>query len=528
MASLWTTLREARSEVENPLPRVDGYNRIEEATADTEMQLRIEDIGWTRLNSMGGKDANDLKPADREGIVRRARLYFQQDALCSTGILIYTSYCVGRGLNLVARKKEMGAVKQETDTVIQGLADDFWKHPRNRKTFSIMGQQESSNQLLTDGEIFFALFPPSDDSDVTHIRRLPDCLEVRAILTNPEDYQEIQYYYRTYTPVGGAMKHVLYPDYTMRQLYPEGNYPAPDPQQMKSYGIPSNAITDPTCFVYHAKYRSTGMRGIPMIAPAMGWSKAHKEFLEDRIALNRALARFAWFRKIKGAAASVAKFALNQPNAGPSDMSRLPFNQPAGGIMTTNGAVDWQPVNAQSGGGSAAVESRQLKLQVAVAMGLAEHMLADGGNANRATATVMERQVQLRFQDYQNLWKEAYEAMFAFEMSEQGYEFDPDIVNVTAPAILENDPVSLATAIVQLAQVMPELKVSEFYARALESLNIEDTQDIVPAIEKRAGEIQDQINKMNTLTGRNPTSPGRSSGGISTPSSQAAPNNSAS
>lgn len=468
----------------------------------------IEDIGWMPADTTQYTAFNDLSPIKRMNVVRRARIYFNQDAMSRQAARLHTSYAIGRGMSIKAR---VGEGQEESDPEAKALqqdADDFWEHPDNSYVFSFEAQHENSDKLVVDGELFFLLYPPMADEDdaadlddpdtedsTTRVRVIDDCLQIAQIITNPEDNSEPWYYLRQWK-VNGLQKQRLYPDYRLflrDERDAEDNLRLPDvPDTGYSLDLKGVEVAA-TVFVRHVKTNTLGQRGISTLAAMMDWAKVNRQYLEDRATVSRALSRFAWKRMVKGPASAVAAFGRRAASkiGGTAPGSSAVPPAPAGSTLTTNGGVDWEAMQTPEGGRNAYTESRNFRLMGFMSVGFAEHYFGDGSMGTRATSKSMERPVELLLTDYQTLWKKVYESLFAFDRKARGKKYDAHAVWVDAPQILEDDTVAVVMSYVSLIGVLPGLGVDEVVIRLLNALGIDAPQDVLPKIREREKAMYD-------------------------------------
>ncbi|MCA1666655.1 MAG: hypothetical protein LC793_04495 [Thermomicrobia bacterium] len=527
MAHLFDTLVDRAA---NLITRGD-YRRMHEALPGVEAQLAIEDAGWARWNSPIGRDANDLPDEARSELVRRSRKYFIYDPLCRQAIRLFVSYCIGRGLSIQAESNEapevsgptamspLGPVSDPPDPPdLVGLQDDaneFWEHPDNAVVFSVLGQHKSAEKINIDGELFFVAFPGASPTDVTRVRTLMDCLEVTKVITNPDDYSEPWYYLRQWTDIVGGRQSLLYPDIA---LY--GNdLPAITPEMHQAYHLPDE-VKIATCndgadnpYILHRPLNTVGLRGYPLLTPAMDWAKIQRKFLEDRATISAAHARFAWKRTINGPASQLANLpqGANQGSAtGPFMPGQVYPGQAyaAGATLSVNGGANWEPVNAQGGGQNAYIESRNFTLQFCRAVGIPEHYFADGSMGTRATSKSMERPVELLFTDFQTVFKSIYVTLFAFALAVKGRPFNAHSVRVDAPKILESDTATIVAALVELLGVLPEFDIEEMRVLMLNAFSMDNPQDLIPKIAAKRQELDDrQWELAKLMAGGDPMAP---------------------
>ena len=175
------------------MPTLFEFDEIlREATQQTEDALSLEDQGWINLTTMTG---NVIPAAARATTVKEARLYSLKDPLARRAVALMTDYGFGSGMTWSMK-----------DEKAKKLLETFWKAPENKSLLSPKGQRKSSNKLLVDGEIFFALFLGTQGKAT--IRRI-DPLEITEIITDPNDIENVRYYKREWTDVQ-SKQHINY------------------------------------------------------------------------------------------------------------------------------------------------------------------------------------------------------------------------------------------------------------------------------------------------------------------------------
>ena len=162
------------------LPELEVY--LKEATSEIEAELSLEDKGWILL---GGAGQDVLTAQDRVIYVQRSRRYFTFDPLAKQSIRLWTDYTFGSGMSWQTDE-------EDTKKVLEG----FWNAPGNQSTLSARGQRRSSDKLLVDGEVFFAIFlGPQGEANIRRI----DPLEITEIITDPDDIEKVTHYRREWS-----------------------------------------------------------------------------------------------------------------------------------------------------------------------------------------------------------------------------------------------------------------------------------------------------------------------------------------
>ncbi|MBV9712803.1 MAG: hypothetical protein JO011_18035, partial [Ktedonobacteraceae bacterium] len=133
---------------------------------------------------------------------------------------------------------------------------------------------------------------------------------------------------------------------------------------------------------------SNAKRGKSDLATLLPWLRRYKDWLTDRVRINKYKGAFLWDVQLLGA----DKKAV--------DRKKMEYAIPPepGTVIIHNEAEKWSAVKPEINANEAAEDGRALKLMIAVGAQLPEHYLSDGSNGNRATAAEMGLPTLLKFQ----------------------------------------------------------------------------------------------------------------------------------
>ena len=415
-----------------------------------DLELARDDIGWLKL---GGSSSNELDADTRQSSVQKARLYYNRDPLSKQAIRIWTGYSIGRGINFKAK-----------DEKADNILHKFWDSRANSSILSSQGQFKSSDKLLVDGEIFFALFSGKD----IKIRRI-DPLEITEIVTNPEDQDEVLFYKRCFMK-GSTEITQYYADWTNKK-----------PSVAVADARGKSVVATEDAVIYHVAINTLGRRGVSLLLPAFDWTKAHRKFIEARASITQALAKFAWRAKVKGGATQVAaiknKFQSNLATGGSTE------NNPpaaAGSTWVENEGLDLTPIKTETGASNAQVDANMLLQMFGAAVGIFPHYFGAGEAFKLATATAMERPMRVMFEAYQEIWSDTYADIFSYVLAENG-KLD-EYVDIDFPPIVEKDATESVKAIVELITALPELNVPEMQKLLLTKIGINNPDEVLGSI----------------------------------------------
>ena len=421
---------------------------LREATGAVERELDLEDKGWKRL---GGAGADVLSDKQRKDKVKQSRIYYTLDPLARQAIRLWTDYTFGIGMTWTTEE-------EQAKKALEG----FWDVKTNQPVLGARGQRKSSDKLLVDGEIFFAIFLGSKGEAT--IRRI-DPLEITEIITDPDDIEKVMYYKRSWTTSQGEAKITIYRSTTNLK-----GEPAKDAQG-------GSVEKNDDALVYHLTYNTIGQRGNPLLLPALDWIKQYRRFLASRVAVMLALARFAWEAKIAGGQEAV-------------DAAKATFHDEtpaAGSTVVTNLGADLKPIKADSGASQAYQDGRMLKLQVAAAVGIPEQYFGDISIGNLATAKTVELPMMKMFQSYQQVWNDTYQDIDEIVLEHNGVSPDKWYVDRDFPAIAPEDVAQMAQSLSLILQIMPHLGDSpDVQQVALMTLGINNPGEVLDALSQEA------------------------------------------
>lgn len=418
---------------------------LREAYQSVEHSIALEDEGWIKTGT--SVTSNVLTDAERTLYVSKARTYAIKDPLGRQAIRLWTDYTFGTGMTWTA--------KDDKTTLV---LDSFWGAPENASVLSSRGQRKSSDKLLIDGEIFFAVFLSAGGKAV--IRRI-DPLEITEIITDPDDSEDVRYYKREWTNTKSEQKTAYYK--TANNLKDEG--------VVDSSGHTIKATEE--AIVYHVAINTIGQRGNSILLPVVDWIKLYRQFLASRVAIMLALAKFAWKVKVKGGSQAVTdtKAVYNDKDIA------------SGSIAVENMGAELQPVKTESGATNAYQDGRQLKLQVASGTGWPEQYFGDISIGNLATAKTVELPVMKMCQSYQEVWREAYNDIDILVLNHNSVPEDKQYVDRDFPPITPSDESLMAANINLIGTSFPEFLANrDVMQQALLSIGVHDPNEVIDEI----------------------------------------------
>jgi len=430
-------------------PRDELEILIREASQAVEDDLALEDAGWINLS---GTTADVITPQDRVTNLKLSRLYATKDPMGKQAIRLWTDYTFGSGMTW--------RVKDEKNEKTKEVLESFWDAPANKAVLSARGQRRSSDKLLIEGDVFFAIFLGTKGEAKI---RLIDPLEITEIITNLDDIEDVRYYRRDWTNQQ-AEPHISY----YRSVTNLKDESTPDAQ-----GTARQKTDD--ALVYHLTYNTITQRGNPLLLPALIWMKYNTKFLGSRIAIMLALAKFAWRSKVKGGQTAVDAIKAKTDGKEVAAASHL----------VENLGVDTTPIKTETGAGAAYQDGKMIKHMIFAAVGIPEQYFGDISTGNLATAKTVELPMMKMFQSYQKVWADTYKDINEIVLAYNNVPDDKWYVDMDFPPIAPADEGLVAQALSLILPQMPQLADSpDVQQVALMLLGIDDTAEVLDALSK--------------------------------------------
>jgi hypothetical protein len=138
---------------------------------------------------------------------------------------------------------------------------------------------------------------------------------------------------------------------------------------------------------------SNAKRGKSDLATLLPWLRRYKDWLTDRVRINKFKTAFLW------------DVSLADADKKTIDRKKMEYTYPPepGSVIIHNDTEKWTAVEPKIAADDASEDGRQIKLMVAAGATLPEHFLSDGDNGNRATAAEMSLPTLLKFKRRQRI-----------------------------------------------------------------------------------------------------------------------------
>jgi len=422
---------------------LDFNQLLREAHVQIEEELSLEDAGFIRLGS-GGYDS--LTGYSRVDNLKKSRSYATFEPLARRSVQLYTDFTLGSGMTFKAK-----------DEGHQTILNAYWEDINNQGCLSVMGQRRSSDKLLIDGEIFFALFVKNKKVTVRRI----DPLEIVEFICHPDDVERVLYYKRVATEATAKGSKVRY----YRSFINEEGEEVKDSEEK----VVNKMTAEKDVMVYHLPFSTILQRGNPLLLPVLDYLLLHRRVTASRAAIVLAMGQYAFKLKQAGGAEQIAK-----------TKAMLHETQvKSGSTWIENAGADLQPISANTNAAGASEDARMLKLMIFAGVGLSEQYFGDIKAGGFATAKTVELPMMKTFEAMQKIWGDAYDVMDRFVLAQHGIIKDV-VIDRDFPDIAPEANSELSKAIETICTVFPEFVASEqVQSKALLTMGINDVNEVI-------------------------------------------------
>ena len=298
----------------------------------------VDDRWWSQIGGAAGP--NDRRWGEVQGNLSDSLSAWRDNPLARRIVALTTDYVVGDGLTV-------GSERPEVADFIRRLWDD----PLNRLSLRLYAW---CDELTRAGELFLVV-ATNPGNGLSYMRAVP-AARIDQIESDPDDLErEVRY-------------HELIPGSVEGRWWPAAQATTPG-------AGPAEPV-----MCHFAINRPVGaQRGESDLAPLLPWLRRYREWLEDRVRVNRLRNSFLWQVRLHHAA--------------PADVERkrMQYRQPPspGSIIVSDENEEWQALTARLGGSDASNDGKALRLLIAAGAGLPLHFLSEGESATKATASEM-------------------------------------------------------------------------------------------------------------------------------------------
>lgn len=437
--------------------------------------------------------------SDRRMAVDQARFLYDRSVEVEHAVGLWTNFGFGRRITITPRDENANDIWKE-----------FWEAPRNRPVLGARNLHKNSDRVLIDGEIFWAVFTATDTAAAgqSTIRSI-DPLEIKEIITHPDDKDFALYFRREYVPKERTTASSLY--------YP--NWLATE-EQLAEADLPEDALLAQErtpmqdVRMIHAAHKTIGMRGKPITSTAAPWVYEHKRFREARVAIQQAVAAFLEDFKVSGSGTAVDRIrsqlaALNKTVTG----SGTTYDSPGGGgggYFVSNDQIERTRRSLQTGAGDAKTDGEALYWMAGLGLGHFPHYGGQGDAYRLATATSMELPLLHQWQRYQEWWASVWRDVVNLILSQYAAyaPTDPQYqtmeIDITTDGVIKVDIQQIGSVIESIMEALDvgalglddaERVVTQLIISALNTLGVANVDEIITADPRQPeGERGERLN----------------------------------
>ena len=297
----------------------------------------VDDKWWNQVSGSGGPQ--DKKWWELRDDLEDALTAWRTNPLAFRIVALTTDYVVGAGIQI---------------TSPVAYIDDFINRLSNHRLNKLRMRHYSwCEELTRSGEVFITMHTNPADG-ISYFRATP-AVKIDQIEADPDDLEkELRYHeLRTDDPIEGKW------------------WPAWDTAK----DTPETPV-----MLHYAINRPVGcIRGQGDLTPLLSWLRRYREWLEDRVRVNRYKNAFLWHVNIEGGGPADIQAKQGQYAKPPSP----------GSVIVTDETETWTPVQPNIQAEDVKDDGKALRLMIAAGAGIPLHYLAEGESATRSTAAEM-------------------------------------------------------------------------------------------------------------------------------------------
>jgi hypothetical protein len=411
----------------------------------------VDDRWWRQVDGAAGPQ--DKKWWDLRDDFEDALEAWRTNPLAFRIVALTTDYVVGNGIQV-----------SSAVPYVEEFIGELWEHQQNKMRMRVYTW---CDELTRVGDLFVVLFTNPADG-MSYVRTIP-AVKIDRIETDPEDLErELRYHeLRNDDPIEG-------------KWWP-------------GWETAKDEVERPV-MLHYAVNRAVGcVRGQGDLVPILPWVRRYREWLEDRVRVNRYKNAFLWHVKLEGAGPGDIESKQGQYAKPPSP----------GSVIVTDETEEWNPVQPNIQAEDVKDDGKALRLMIAAGAGIPLHYLGEGETATRATAREMVGPTVRHYQHRQMFFcdllldvveKAAYRARRAGRMHRPRGGLQ---LSYTVSDLEEEDNLKLAQAASEIVG----------YLDAMKSHGWITTRKAMELAYKFAGEVVDVETMMKEVAGEGGTPP---------------------
>ncbi len=423
-------------------------SRLAEAYMDGPFK-RTPDQLMAELRELGGYDTIDIlnrmegwedfysysqdQEGERQRSVRENKRAWRRDVLTDWIVQMWTNF--GMGESIVIEPK---------DANLKERFDEFWYADRNKYILSQDALHDHSNNLIVTGEFYWAMYYNTMTGEPTV--SIIDGEEIVEVITDPINSKNPVLYKRQWLDADKQQQTLYYLDNTaavleeapvIKELLEQNSFDAfieGETSGTRPLGRTLKALKDKgslahlqvsttfVCLIPCVHNKKGGLRGWPLMSAGVWWSKAHKDFRENRASAAALVASVVAKIKIRGGSRATDAFKAAFGTSIATGSSMVEKNAAPGyaSTFTENENMEYSKLPLGTAAGDAREDGNALLLMAGLGGRVFPHWLGAGDAFRLATATSMETPLFRNWTRYQSFWSAQYRSLV--RMVAWGYE----------------------------------------------------------------------------------------------------------
>lgn len=347
----------------------ESINKLSEAVGT----IRSEERGW--INVSQSFVPWETTGEERQRVIEKLRDVAKKNPMAGRIVDIKCHFTMGQGVSFKAEDPDVNEVLKQ-----------FWTDESNKW---FQRQSQLSDDIEIDGEFYLRFFT-NDATGRVQVRNIP-AWQITDVITDQEDTETPLFYKREWVEQKWDKDSKLY--------------------QNVKYHTGAEADFIPANEILHVKVGSPlyAKFGHSPLYRVLSWLNAYKEWLEDRVKINKAKSAFAWKKKIKSIAGAIGSAVSNVlTTLNKVVNSTEPATPPkTGSVIVENEGIEWTIVNSDVKADSAYEDGRAIKLMIVAGSGIYEHWFGDSKISTKAGADSMDLPMLRMFEWRQKMFEEA-------------------------------------------------------------------------------------------------------------------------
>lgn len=365
-----------------------------------ELDSRYLDLLVRQFQTTNFFDAAADTEEERLRSIFASRRMYDQDVITKAIVDMWTDF--GFGINVDVSPR---------DEVAQDAWSEFWESDRNAYVLTEREIHRISTQVLRDGDFLMIFFISRVDGKSTV--RIIATEEIKGgktgngVITDPQDSTVPVFYRREHSVSVGETSITYFRDWRADDLTVKRTLEGNDFSDGR-FAEALNETTDVISMLVAHGAKKT--RGWPLMATGVPWSIAYRDFLQDRVAINKAVGAYVDKLTVQGGQRAIdnisARLQSSLAIGGASETNPRPAT---GATWLQNDMVNRERMSLTTGATDAEADSAALIAQAGLSGRVYPHWLGRGDAFRLATATSMEQPVYRAFNRYQMFWSSVWE-----------------------------------------------------------------------------------------------------------------------